>query len=146
MKLGKSSRVEDAKQIAKLKNDNGALKQTIEICLMKANELEENFQELKRNQSRLVSELETCKSTDVDFVISQRELKGCYQDLEAEKNRNRQCESDRTTCENKLENQKATNRQFQARNSELTKSLKEFSSSSSTPWYQLELIPSEIGP
>ena len=77
MKLGKSSRVEEAKQI----ENNGALKQTIEICLMKANELEENFQELKRNQSRLVSELEACKSTDVDLVISQQELKECNQYL-----------------------------------------------------------------
>ena len=113
------------------RENNGALKQTIEILEkknkkseIKANELEENLKELKTNQSKLVSELESCRSTDADLVISQRELNECNQDLEAEVVRNSWCEYGKTTCAHQLGYQGEINRQLQARNSELAKSLK----------------------
>ena len=71
-KLDRNSKIENAKQIA---------------------ELEEKIEELKLNQSKLVSDLENLKSSDADLVISRQETKECIQELEDEVNKNLQCQN-----------------------------------------------------
>ena len=56
-------------------------------------ELEEKIEELKLNQSKLVSDLENLKSSDADLVISQQEIKECNEELEDEMNKNLQCQN-----------------------------------------------------
>ena len=53
----------------------------------------ELIQELRTSQSKLTSDLEICKSADVDRLISDKELEECNQELEAEKKKNYQCKS-----------------------------------------------------
>ena len=101
------------------------LKRKHEVSEMKADNLEDIVEELKTNQIKLVSDLESCKSSDADLVISQRKLKECNKVLEAEANRNIQCESGRTTCANTIERQVQTNRNLQAQNTKLMESLDE---------------------
>ena len=45
----------------------------------------------------LESDLENCKSTDADLVVSQQELKECTEDLDAQTRKNIQCESEKKT-------------------------------------------------
>ena len=71
-KLDRNSKIENAKQIA---------------------ELEEKIEELKLNQSKLVSDLENLKSSDADLVKSQQETKECIEELEDEVNKNLQCQN-----------------------------------------------------
>ena len=101
------------------------LKRKHKVSEMKADNLENIVEELETNQVKLVSDLESCKSSDANLVISQLELKECNQDLEAEANRNVQCESGRTICANTLENQVQINRNLQAQNVKLTESVEE---------------------
>ena len=119
-------------EIALLKQANEELTKKHEKLEIKAQDLEGNIEQLKMKESKLVSDLESCKSTDADLIISQREVKECNQNLENEEGRNRQCESARTTCADTLGDQVQINRNLQARNSNLSKSLDEARSSSST--------------
>ena len=57
------------------------------------------IQELKTTESKLTSELEDCKTTDADLVISNHELKECNAELDSELTKNLQCESEKKTCE-----------------------------------------------
>ena len=61
--------------------------------------------ELKSNQTKLLFDLENLRSTNADPVISKQELKECTEDLEAEKTRYLQCDSDKETCEKELQNE-----------------------------------------
>jgi len=58
--------------------------------------------ELRTSQSKLTSDLEICKSADVDRLISDKELEECNQELEAEKKKNYQCESEKTICQEEI--------------------------------------------
>ena len=101
------------------------LKHKNEESDMRANHLEETIEELKTNQAKLVSDLENCARSDVDLVISQRELKECNENLEAETRRNTQCESGRTTCSNTLEHQVKINQNLQEQNTKLLSKLED---------------------
>ena len=54
--------------------------------------------ELKTAQSKLISDLKNCKTTDADYVISKQELKECNEELEAEIEKSIKLESEMTTC------------------------------------------------
>ena len=54
--------------------------------------------ELKTKQSKFASDLEICKSTDADLLISGQELKECNEDLEAEMKKSLRCESEKKNC------------------------------------------------
>ena len=80
-------------EVKELKSDNEIvlLKKTIEEWKtknkeseIKAEGLEEKIEELETTQFKLVSDLESCKSTDVDLLISQQETKECNEELEGE--------------------------------------------------------------
>ena len=86
---------------------------------------------LKTNQTQLISDLESFKSTDADLIISQQELKECSDDLDAQIQSNLQYESEMKTCESDLKIQGQKSQNLQAQNSKLTKSLDESRSSSS---------------
>jgi len=47
----------------------------------------------------LTSDLESCKTTDADFVISEQELKECNEELETAVKKNLLCRSEKNTCE-----------------------------------------------
>ena len=102
-------KVDDAKQMAKLKNS-------------KVEKLEEELAELKTNQTKLVLDLENYKSTDADLVISQQETKECTQELENEQAKNIQCQSVKKAIQLELESEIQKNRSLQEQNSVLTKS------------------------
>ena len=59
----------------------------------------ELIQELKTTESKFTLELENCKTTDADLVISNQELKECDGELDSELTKNLQCESEKKTCE-----------------------------------------------
>ena len=86
---------------------------------------------MKTNETKLESDLESCKSTDSDLVISQQELKECTEELDVETKKNLQCESEMKNCEKDLQNEGQKNHNLQAQNSKLTKSLEESRSLSS---------------
>ena len=82
-------------EVKELKSDDeiDLLKKTIEELRnknkeskLKAEEQEEKIAELETNQSKLVSDIASCKSTDVDLLISQQETKECNEKLEGEAN------------------------------------------------------------
>ena len=50
----------------------------------------------------MTSALEICKSTDADLLISDKELEECNQELEAEKKKNYQCESEKKICQEEI--------------------------------------------
>ena len=50
------------------------------------------IQELKASQSEMSSDLENCKTTDADLLISKEELKECLEELDAEMKKNLQWE------------------------------------------------------
>ena len=88
--LRNNPRVDESKQVARLKADNGKLKTMVdeltkknEDSELKIEELEKANAELKKKQTKLTSDLDSLKSTDVNLVISQQELKECNEDLEA---------------------------------------------------------------
>ena len=58
--------------------------------------------ELRTSQSKLTSDLEICKSSDVDRMISDKELEECNEELEAEKRKNYQCESEKNVCQQEI--------------------------------------------
>ena len=91
-------------EVKELKSDDEIvlLKKTIEELKtknkeseIKAEGLEEKIEELETTQFKLVSDLESCKSTDADLIISQQETKECNEELEGEANKNFSCESDK---------------------------------------------------
>ena len=47
----------------------------------------------------MTSDLESCKTTDADFVISEQELKECNEELETAVKKNLLCRSEKNTCE-----------------------------------------------
>ena len=114
MKLGKNSKVDE-----------------MAIMNEKAEKLEAEIRELKANQTKLISDLENCKSTDADLVISQQETKECTEDLEVQTGRSLQCETDKKTCDKALEIEERKSQNLQDRNSQVMKSLEEARSSSS---------------
>ena len=97
----------------------------------KAEKLEAEIRELKANQTKLISDLENCKSTDADLVISQQETKECTEDLEVQIGRSLQCETDKKTCDKALEIEERKSQNLQDRNSKVMKSLEEARSSTS---------------
>ena len=96
----------------------------------KVEELEGKVKELVTNHAKLASELENCKSTDADLVISQQELKECNEESDAEIKKNLQCESDKKACTEKLLNEVQKHEILLTRNHETVKSLEESRSSS----------------
>merc|ERR1711911_531329 len=58
--------------------------------------------ELKTSQSKLTSDLEICKSADVDRLISDKEMEECNEELEAEKKESHQCESEKKICQEEI--------------------------------------------
>ena len=58
--------------------------------------------ELKMSKSKLTSDLEICKSTDADLLISDKELEECNEELEAEKKQSYQCESQKKICQQEI--------------------------------------------
>ena len=73
-----------------LRGEVKELKSDDEIDLLK-----QTIEELKTDQVKLVSDLESCKSTDADLIISQQETKECNEELEGEANKNFPCEFDK---------------------------------------------------
>ena len=92
---------------------------------MKVEKLEDEIEELKSNQTKLISDLESFKSTDADLVISQQETKDCIEEFEAETKTNLQCQSDKEAIEEKLESEVQKNQNLYDQNSELIKSVEE---------------------
>ena len=88
--------------------------------------------ELKANQTKLITNLDSFKSTDADLVISQRELKECNEDLEAKTKRNFQCVSGQKICEKELENEIQKYKKLEASHSDTLKLFEESRSISST--------------
>ena len=91
-------------EVKELKSDDEIvlLKKTIEEWKtknkeseIKAEGLEEKIEALETTKFKLVSDLESCKSTDADLIISQQETKECNEELEGEANKNFPCESDK---------------------------------------------------
>ena len=87
--MGKVSNIEERSQIAKLQSDKTKLKKQIE--------------ELEEKQTKLISDLETLKTTGADLVIAQQELRECDEGLEIEMKKNLQCQSDKKSIQNNLE-------------------------------------------
>ena len=58
--------------------------------------------ELRTSQSKLTSGLEICKNTDADLLISDKELEECNHELEAEKKKKYQCESEKKICQEEI--------------------------------------------
>ena len=135
MKLGKNSKVDDAKQMQKLKNDKLTLKRHLKVTRhknsvlknmvgelqtknekieahlqqskakiehgtsemtmnKKAEKLEAEVTELRANQTKLISDLENCKSTDADLMITRREIKECTEDLDDATKKAHECQSE----------------------------------------------------
>ena len=94
--MGKASNIDETNQIAKLKSEKTRLKKQIE-------ELEEKCEQLQANQTKLISDLESLKTTDADLVNSQQELRECDKGLEVEMKKNLQCQSDNKSIKNELE-------------------------------------------
>ena len=90
--------------ITLLRDEVKELKSDDEIVLLK-----KTIEELKTTQFKLVSDLDSCKSTDVDLLISRQETKECNEELEGERNKKFPCESDKKcqiqTLTNHLMNQ-----------------------------------------
>ena len=78
----------------------------------------EEILKLKQKQSELTSEssdLEDCKTTDADLVISNKELKECNEELESELQKNNNLQTRNANCLKSLEESKslaATNRRL----------------------------------
>ena len=107
----------DAETMRNLQCESGKkiCEKSLEKITRKTEELEEEILELKANKLKLESDLENCKS---DLVISQQETKNCTEELEAETKRNLQCECDKKTCFEKLEDEAEKNKNLQAQNDE----------------------------
>ena len=71
----------------------------------------------------LESDLENCKSTDADLVVSQQELKECTEDLDAQTRKNIQCESEKKTRDGELQNKIKQNQNLRYQNSKLLNSI-----------------------
>ena len=94
-KLGKYSRVDDAKHIAKLKSDKTTLKRHLKVTRHNNGVLKTMLDELKNKNEEIEGHLqeskakiEDLKTTDADLIVSQQETKECNDDLEAQKSKN----------------------------------------------------------
>ena len=107
-------------EIILLKKTIGELRNKNDESELKAEGLEEKIEELETDQFKLVSDLDSCKSTDVDLLISRQETKECNEELEGERNKKFPCEFDKKcqiqTLTNHLKNQ---DRQIQPTRSSL---------------------------
>ena len=74
-------------EIILLKKTIGELRKKNDESELKAEGLEEKIEELETTQLKLVSDLDSCKSTDVDLLISRQETKECNGELEGEANK-----------------------------------------------------------
>ena len=100
-------------EITNANNEIGSMKKTIK--------------ELKKKAQ------ESCRSSDADLItsISQQETKECMEELEDKANKNLRCESDKKTCENKLDDQVQKNKNLKDAYSETLTLLEESRSLSS---------------
>ena len=89
-------------KVEKLEEERDAMTKKNLHCQSENISNRELIQELKTSQSKLTSDLEICKSADVDRLISDKELEDCNQDLEAEKKKNYQCESEKMICQEEI--------------------------------------------
>ena len=80
-------------KVKKLEEERDAVTKKNLHCQSENISNRELIQELRTSQSKLTSDLEICKSADVDRLISDKELEECNQELEAEKKKNYQCKS-----------------------------------------------------
>ena len=147
-------------QIQKLKNDkiklkghlkvtrqnNEVLKTMVGELRTKNEEVEDNLREsmvevanannkigsMKKTIKELEKQAEeSCRSSDADLIISQQETKECMEELEDKANKNLRCESDKKTCENKLDDQVQKNKNLKDAYSETLTLLEESRSLSS---------------
>ena len=147
-------------QIQKLKNDKIKLKDHLKVTRQNNNvfktmvgELRTKNEEIEGNlresmveitnanneigsMKKTIKELEkkaeeSCRSSDADLIISQQETKECMEELKGEANKNLKCESNKKTCENKLEDQVKKNKNLKDAYSETLILLEESRSLSS---------------
>ena len=79
--------------------------------------------ELKATDTKLTSELEDCKKTDADLVISEQELKECNEKLEAEVKQNLLCASEKKTCEVETDIKNEEIQELRSKNAKVTSEL-----------------------
>ena len=89
-------------KVEKLEKERDAVTKKNLHCQSENISNRELIQELRTSQSKLTSDLEICKSADVDRLISDKELEECNQELEAEKKKNYQCESEKKICQEEI--------------------------------------------
>ena len=94
-------------------------------CQTDIDSKQELILELKSNQSQLMIDLEICKTSNVDLVITQRELKECKNENEAEMETNIACLSAKRRCDEELKNEIQKNTNLESENSRVSKSLEE---------------------
>ena len=78
---------------------------------------------LKTTESKLISDLENCKTSEADLAISNQELKDCKQELEVEIKKNRQCKSDKKICEDETVSKDQQILELESKNSKITSEL-----------------------
>jgi len=124
-------------QMAILKKQNEDLKMKVEaVEVERDTEAEKGVQcqsenvknlklivEMKRTESKLASELENCKTTDADLVISNQELKECNGELDSELTKNLQCESEKKTCEVEIVSKHEKILELRSKNTKVTSEL-----------------------
>ena len=79
--------------------------------------------ELKTTESKLTSDLEDCKTTDADLVISNQELKECNGELDSELTKNLQCESEKKACEVEIISKNDKILELRSKNAKVTSEL-----------------------
>ena len=151
-KLGEDSRVDNAKQIAILKSSKATLKNRLQETKQETKKCNEDLEvlttknlqcqsenvsnlkqilELKANQTKLFSDLDSLKSVDANLVISQQKLEECNVDIEDGSMKNLQCEADKKKCQNDFEAEVKENENLRNQTSEYLKSLEESQSTAS---------------
>ena len=128
VKLGKYLKVDDVKQIEKLKNDkislkrhlkvtrhnNGIFKKMVDELKTKNEEIKVQLQksemkveELGEEVKKLKNELNLnhCNKTNTDLIMSKQETKECTEELEVARNRNLKCQSENNTAKQELESE-----------------------------------------
>jgi len=75
--------------------------------------------DMKAAQSKLINDLNNCKTTDADYVISKQELKECNEKLEAEMKKNLQCESGKRICQDETVSKNAEILELKSKNTKI---------------------------
>ena len=127
-----------ANEIKSLKKTINELKKKNEEWMRKNDKLEEKIEHLKTKESKLVSDLKDCESSDADLLISQQETKDCNKNLEAHKAMNLHCDSERMTCDTEFQNEVKKNQNLRDRNSQLLKSMEKLTKENDESEIQIE--------